>query len=602
MTATADHVVRQAEDGRPAGLLAFADVVSTAPFNTSENRESRSGSAISITAADDAHDDSNAGLLAAAARLRAQSNRAEVRLLETAVEFMIANPPQVLAAGGDTGADPWEGGILLAGPGSPLICGYALTEFVTAAGMSTAGEYLVRDALELAYRLPRTWELLRGESVQAWQARRLAARTTRLSKRAAAWVDVQCAPFLTRVGPSQLDRTVAEAVAKFDPEQANRDAENAAQRRGVWFGHAQPDPAVAGGVSELSGVLDHLDAITLDHALNAGAAALKAAGCTQSRDVRRAMTLGDLARTQATLPLDTAEANGGADWCDHGLRAFGEPLPDTQGPRLGPAETGPLPEVVTDAQLAGWRPHHDRDEPPARDEDIPAAFLPAPRPHCAVTVGETGFLVHLHLVATVRPDAQGPTITDGDDRRLGDWLLSPTGYLQRTGTAVTTSQIRDWLSRPDARVSVRPVVHTGTELSTDAYTPTEALAEQTRAKHPVCVFPFCTRPATSCDLDHRTPYPAGATTSSNLYPLCRRHHVVKTHRAWDYEPDPDSGGLIWYSPTGNLYHVDRYATTHLNPPPPLPDAEEDPGPGPQTWTPRPDGPARPPRPDPPPLE
>ncbi|PID52956.1 MAG: hypothetical protein CSB46_10955, partial [Micrococcales bacterium] len=45
-----------------------------------------------------------------------------------------------------------------------------------------------------------------------------------------------------------------------------------------------------------------------------------------------------------------------------------------------------------------------------------------------------------------------------------------------------------------------------------------------------------------------------------LYPLCRRHHILRTHRAWTYEPDPETHGLIWTSPTGNTYHVDRYTT------------------------------------------
>ena len=76
------------------------------------------------------------------------------------------------------------------------------------------------------------------------------------------------------------------------------------------------------------------------------------------------------------------------------------------------------------------------------------------------------------------------------------------------------------------------VVATGTR----SYVPTAALARLVRAREPVCRMPGCRQAAVNCDLDHTVPYPVGATTATNLGPLCRRHHVLKTHVGWSLDP------------------------------------------------------------------
>ncbi len=72
-----------------------------------------------------------------------------------------------------------------------------------------------------------------------------------------------------------------------------------------------------------------------------------------------------------------------------------------------------------------------------------------------------------------------------------------------------------------------------------------------------CVFPHCTRPAESCDLDHIEPHAeGGATCACNLAPLCRGHHRLKTaDRASlpDAHPrhlplDPARPGPTWSTP------------------------------------------------------
>ena len=80
------------------------------------------------------------------------------------------------------------------------------------------------------------------------------------------------------------------------------------------------------------------------------------------------------------------------------------------------------------------------------------------------------------------------------------------------------------------------------------------------------MFPWCTKDARHCDLDHIDAYdedgPPGQTHPENLAPLCRRHHNCKTAGLWRYHRHPD-GTYTWHSPTGRTYTVTRSGTiTH----------------------------------------
>ncbi|QYJ04111.1 HNH endonuclease [Nocardioides panacisoli] len=60
-----------------------------------------------------------------------------------------------------------------------------------------------------------------------------------------------------------------------------------------------------------------------------------------------------------------------------------------------------------------------------------------------------------------------------------------------------------------------------------------------------------------------TPYDdGGATASSNLAPLCRRHHRTKTHAGWRYAV-LTPGTYEWTSPRGDRWLVDRDGTDRL---------------------------------------
>ena len=83
------------------------------------------------------------------------------------------------------------------------------------------------------------------------------------------------------------------------------DARAAADGRHLTIHHHQVSFT---GTSSLEGELDLADALDLDAALSQRAASLKAAGCTESLDVRRSIAAGEIARQQLALDLqpDTA--------------------------------------------------------------------------------------------------------------------------------------------------------------------------------------------------------------------------------------------------------------------------------------------------------
>ena len=95
----------------------------------------------------------------------------------------------------------------------------------------------------------------------------------------------------------------------------------------------------------------------------------------------------------------------------------------------------------------------------------------------------------------------------------------------------------------------------GTVVATSAHTyrPGAALARLIRAREPHCRMPGCRSTAT--DIDHTINYPTGATTPDNLGPLCRRHHNLKTDRAWDLINNPD-GTYTWTTAAGIPYTDD----------------------------------------------
>ena len=119
------------------------------------------------------------------------------------------------------------------------------------------------------------------------------------------------------------------------------------------------------------------------------------------------------------------------------------------------------------------------------------------------------------------------------------------------------------------RVRVLPVLDLAGQISVDAYEIPDRLRNQVQLRDSYSVFPYDTRRARGCDLDHTIPWrrggPPGQTATSNLAALGRRSHRAKTFGGWQLN-QPRSGVFDWTSPLGYRYRVDHQGTTWLDDP------------------------------------
>jgi len=159
-------------------------------------------------------------------------------------------------------------------------------------------------------------------------------------------------------------------------------------------------------------------------------------------------------------------------------------------------------------------------------------------------------------------------------------VFGPTGRLEERQRLVLLEQVRDWCADTRTKVTIKPVIDLNADLATaasDAYDIPDRIREQVVLRDRTCVFPWCTRPARGCDIDHIVefdhhaaaegrPQP-GPTHTDNLACLCRSHHRLKTHTAWRYRMT-EPGVFDWTSPHGHTYRRDREGTSSLDPPHP----------------------------------
>ncbi len=109
---------------------------------------------------------------------------------------------------------------------------------------------------------------------------------------------------------------------------------------------------------------------------------------------------------------------------------------------------------------------------------------------------------------------------------------------------------------------VRPVIDLAGHQPVDSYEIPDRIRFQVTERDHHCVFPHCTKPAESCDLDHIEPHAdGGATCACNLAPLCRGHHRLKTAGQASYRM-LTPGTYHWTLPSGT-YLVDPTGTHPL---------------------------------------
>ncbi|HEY7857732.1 MAG TPA: DUF222 domain-containing protein [Candidatus Nanopelagicales bacterium] len=145
-----------------------------------------------------------------------------------------------------------------------------------------------------------------------------------------------------------------------------------------------------------------------------------------------------------------------------------------------------------------------------------------------------------HLVidlATLRGEADNLCLLDGTP------IPAPVGReLARS--------VRAW-----RRVVTDPVTGHLLDFGRRVYLPAPLL-RFIHARDGQCTAPFCQRPATRCQNDHRVPFPDGPSDTANCGLLCDRHHPLKTEKYVSITDGHADGSMTWNTAWGQQVHTE----------------------------------------------
>ena len=354
---------------------------------------------------------------------------------------------------------------------------------------------LVATGRVLEGHLHQTAEALGRGSIDWFKAQTIAECLEGVPWQVALEVESLVVPDAPRRTHSQLRRDLARALAEVDPQDAQERHGRAVRLRRVERPRTLPH-----GMASIRAVIPAEAAVRLDATLQAAAVAARADGDTRTVDQLRADALDEMAESAWT-----------SGW-------IGGRGPDAL--RLGPA-SGRRAQVM-------------------------------------VTVG----------VGTLLGLDERPAELDG---------YGPIG----ADVARSIAQEGTW-----RRLLVDPANGAALEVGRTRYRPPEDMAALVQARNPYCVIPSCSVAASRCDLDHTIPFAprshpgeqtgvpeptgvpeatgvpepngvperhrAGGTVAGNLGPLCRAHHLLKTHGGFRLE-QPRDGTFMLTTPTGHRY-------------------------------------------------
>ena len=357
------------------------------------------------------------------------------------------------------------------------------------------GRLLVRDGRAFAGALAWTGDALERGQIDIAKARILVEGLDRVPVGLALAVQDLLLPDAGTRTPSQLARDVARAVIAIDPAGAAEQHEAAVAGRRVCAPKVLPD-----GMAGVWAVLPAIGAARLDSALDSLARGARAAGDPRTLDQLRAdllvdLTAGDVEGSAAVAALARVDADA-----------------------AGGAEPGTTPVAVA-----------------APASSPTTGDAPRTRPR---TSRRTEIRVTVALSTLLGLDDE-----PADLAGYGPITAEAARALARDGT---------W-----RRIVTDPLSGAVLDVGRTRYRPPADLATHIQVRDRACARPGCPAPAESCDLDHTVEFHRldGTTSATNLGPLCKRDHQVKTDGGF-HLTQTGPGVFEWTTPTGHRYRIE----------------------------------------------
>jgi Domain of unknown function (DUF222) len=467
-----------------------------------------------------------------------------------------------------------ERALRLGGEGTPLVAEFAAAELGCLIGRgAVAARTLIADALDVRHRHPLLWAAVSAGEMLVWQARKVAARTRSLSLtwEQALWVDAQVAPYARSLPWTPFWDLVEAKIVEVDPAAAQARADAAAMERFVATGQCNEY-----GLKTVIAKATAGDAIFFVAMCDRIAECLAQDGDSDPIGARRSKALGILADPVRALELLLAHVEDPQPTSD----PADDPEPtddhaDDSDDSDGSAEAGGAGSAVP--RDAGVHANQDANQDAGPDADGSAD---AGCPACGGG-GLSGLLgdpaAFVKALRTVGPGRVGPAATlyvhmsreSLDAARAGVASGAACGVARVEGVGpVTIGQVQEFLGH--ARVRVQPVIDLAEDCPVDGYEVPDRMAQALHLRTPRGVFPYSSNLSRRKDRDHTLPYvppdrggPPGQTRISNLGPMGRYAHRVKTHgRGWrHYQPVP--GVFLWRTPHGYWLRTDHTGTHQL---------------------------------------
>ncbi|MBU9762803.1 DUF222 domain-containing protein [Mycobacterium sp. TNTM28] len=433
----------------------------------------------------------------------------------------------------------------------------------------------MRIAQALHQHLPKVAAVFARGDIPAKVIATITWRTHNITDQDAwALIDTALAGAATTYGalsPTKTEQAIDVWIEKFDPA-AVRTTRKAARDRDICFG----DPDDPHGTTTIWGRLLATDAALIKKLLTTMAHSV-CDNDPRTLGQRRADALGALGAGTDHLTCHCDNPDCQATGPDPRSRAAvihllaqTLPQPATHGhddtdeqdageeatTRVAARDQGPL---RTDTGDAGQGHPPDKERPPTAPDTIetPADTTTAGPAHSPRDP-------HIHGEPHDYTADGTPSVTGPPAIILGGGIVPAPLLAELIATGATITH----LTHPE-------------DLTTQThYRPSTKLAAYVRTRDLTCMFPGCAVAADHCDLDHCTPWPAGATHPGNLGPKCRTHHLLKTFPAgdggWTDVQHPD-GSHTWTAPTGHIYHTTPFSqilfpdqATHTSTPAPTP--------------------------------